>query len=96
MLKVTTGYSSSPYKVPAEWYLAFLRTPKMQEEMTKQVGNIHHWAINSYRCWALQTPYRASMSCQMVYSMVLISYLFNKCLGDSCLGDWVSSKSCLL
>lgn len=35
-----------PYMVPAELYLVLLKTLKVEEEMTEQVGNIHPLAIN--------------------------------------------------
>ncbi len=37
---------SSPYKVPADLHPPLFETPKVEEEMTKQVGNIHPLVIN--------------------------------------------------
>ncbi len=40
----------STYKVLAELYTALLKTPKVEEEMVKQVGNIRPLAINPDFC----------------------------------------------
>ena len=37
---------ASAYKVPAELYTALFKSPKVEEEMVKQVGNIRPLAIN--------------------------------------------------
>ncbi len=56
----------SPYKLSAELYSALFKTPKVEEEMTKWVGNIHSLAFNPdlYQGWGqgLETSYKPSMA----------------------------------
>ena len=52
---------ASAYKVPAELYTALFKSPKVEEEMVKQVGNIRPLAINPDLCRALEVSYELSM-----------------------------------
>ncbi len=73
-----------PYMVPAELYLVLLKTLKVEEEMTEQVGNIHPLAINPDLYWAMETSYQASWHLGW-HSKILVSCIFNKCQDDSAL-----------
>ncbi len=48
------------YKVPAELYTALFKSPKVEEEMVKQVGNMRPLAIKAHR--ALEVSYESSMA----------------------------------
>ncbi len=64
----------SPYKVAMD-----LKTPKVEEEMTNQVGNIHPLAINPDLHQALETSFEASMVSWHLgwHSPVLCSSILN-------------------
>ncbi len=51
-----------PIKVPADLYMALFKTPKVEEEMVKQVGNIRTLAISPDFHRALKTSYEALMA----------------------------------
>ncbi len=54
-LKVTDP--TLAYKIPAELYTALFKSSKVEEEMVKQVGNIHRLAINPDLGRALEVSY---------------------------------------
>ncbi len=83
----TTSKATDPasaYKVPAELYTALFKSPKVEEEMVKQVRNIQPLAINPDLCRALEASYESSLSTWRVgwHMTVMINYLHNHCHGD--------------
>ena len=54
--------AASAYKVPADLFLPLFKTPKVFEEMVKQVSNIHPLATNPDLCRALEMSYEYEMS----------------------------------
>ncbi len=68
---------SPSFKVPEDVYTALFKSPKVEEDMVKQVGNIHSLAINPDFHRALETSYEASMvSLWLVWhATVMINYL---------------------
>ncbi len=72
------------YKVSVKLYATLFKTPKVEQEMVKQVGNIYPLAINSYLRRALETSFEASMAFwQLGWHMaVLINCLYNHCQAD--------------
>ncbi len=77
--KVMDG--ASAYKVPAE--LSLFKSPKVEEEMVKQVGNIRPLGINPDFRRALEVPLESSMATWRLgwHMTVLINYLYNYCQG---------------
>ncbi len=67
-----------------ELYTALFKTPKVQEEMVKQVGNIRPLAINHDFRRALEVSYESSMATWRLgwHMTVLINYLYNHCQAD--------------
>ncbi len=57
--KVTDA--ASAYKVPAELYTSLFKSPKVEEEMVKQVGNIRPLSINPDFRRALEASFESSM-----------------------------------
>ncbi len=76
--------SASAYKVPAELYTALFKTPKVEEEMVKQVGNIRPLAINPDFRRALEASYESSMATWRLgwHMTVMINFLYNHCQDD--------------
>ncbi len=76
----------SAYKVPAELYTSLFKSPIVEEEMVKQVGNIHALAINPDLRRALEASFEWSMATWWLgwhTSMtVMINYLYNHCQAD--------------
>ncbi len=75
---------ASAYKVLAELYTVLFKSPKVEEEMVKQVGNIRPLAIYSDLCRALEASYESSMATWWLgwHMTVLINYMYNHCQGD--------------
>ncbi len=71
--------AASAHKVPAELYTSLFKTPKVEEGMVKQVGNIRPLAINPDLCRVLETSFEAStVSCQLGWHIeVMVNYLYN-------------------
>ena len=80
--KVTDA--ASAYKVPAELYTSLFKTPKVEKEMVKQVGNIHHLAINPDLRRALEVSFESSVATWWLgwRMMVMINYLYNHYQAD--------------
>ncbi len=80
--KVTFPLSS--YKVLEDLNSTLFKTPKVEEEMVQQVGNIRPLSMNPELHRALETSFEAAMAFWQIgwYSTVLINYLFGKCKGD--------------
>ncbi len=53
--------AAAAYKVLAEVYTSLCKTPKVEEEMVKQVGNIHSLAINPDLRRALEASFESSL-----------------------------------
>ena len=83
--KVTDA--ASAYKVPAELYTSLFKTPKVEEEMVKQVGNIRPLAINPDLHRAMEASFGSSMVTWQLgwHMMVMINYLYNHCQADPAL-----------
>ncbi len=81
-MKVTDA--ASAYKVLAEQYTSLFTSPKVEEEMVKQVGNIQPVLINPDFCRALDVSFESSMATWQLGShmTVLINYLYDHCQGD--------------
>ncbi len=80
--KVTDA--ASVYKVQAELYTSLFKSPKVEEEKVKQVGNIRPLAINFDFHRALESSIESSMATRRLgwHMTVLINYLYNHCQGD--------------
>ncbi len=80
--KVTDAVSA--YKIPAELYTLLFKTPKVEEEMVKQVGNIRPLAITPDLRKALEASFESSMVIWQLgwHMMVMINYLCNHCQAD--------------
>ena len=66
MMKVTDA--ASAYKVPAaERCTSLFKTPTVEEEIVKQVGNIHPLAINPDLRRALEISFESSMAAWMAH-----------------------------
>ncbi len=80
--KVTDAVSA--YKVLAELYTSLFKSPKVEEEMVKQVANIHPLAINPDLCRALEVSFESSMASWRLgwHMTVMINYLYNHCQAD--------------
>ncbi len=76
--------ASSAYKVPVELYMSLFKTPKVEEEIVKQVGNIHPLPINPDLCRALETYFESSMATWRLgwFMAVMINYLYNHYQAD--------------
>ncbi len=53
--------AASPYKVLVKLYTSLFKSPKVEEEMVKQVGNIWPLAINPDFRRALEASFESSM-----------------------------------
>ena len=60
MSKVTDA--ALAYKVPVELDMVLFKTPKVEEELVKQVRNIHPLVSNPDLLRALETSFEASMA----------------------------------
>ncbi len=82
MMNVTDA--ASAYKVPAELYTSLFKSPKVEEEMVKQVGNIRPLAINPDLRTALEMSFESSMATWRLgwHMTVMINYLYNHFQAD--------------
>ncbi len=76
--------AASAYKVLVELYSSLFRTPKVEEEIVKQVGNICPLAINPDLRRALEASFESSMATWQLgwHMMVMINYLYDHCQAD--------------
>ncbi len=87
--------AASAYKVLAKLYTALFKTPKVKEEMVKQVRNIRSLAINRDLHRALETSFEVSMasSCLDWHMTVMINYLYT-IIGSHCQADPILKAPC--